>query len=410
MLGRLSAFMATIAIIAPLMAADPKPRSDAYPALKKEFQEAVKKYAEEQQKEAKAAFDKMKERVAVAEKELKDAKTEEQTKIAKEKLKEAQTMPAQKMSDPTAGPGKEFAPKFFEFATKNPDDPSACDALLMTLRTCYANMGKNPEMVAKVVDELMKRHAKKPEIKGCIRELTSYLEPAGEKLVEEVTKNHPDRKIRAQCILIVADSKENAAQIGEIVKSQPEARKQISQILKPEAADKLVNNIQKNKDEAAKLKKIVEDQYSDVIPNLSIGKTAPEIVSKDLNGKVTKLSELRGRVVVLDIWATWCGPCRAMIPHEREMVGKLKDKPFTLVSVSADSELETIKEFVKTTEMPWTHWWNGAEGGILEDWNVRYFPTIYILDSKGVIRHKDLRGPKMEEAVEELLKEMETKK
>ena len=92
------------------------------------------------------------------------------------------------------------------------------------------------------------------------------------------------------------------------------------------------------------------------------------------------------------------------------MVGKLKDKPFTLVSVSADEELGTIKDFLTTTEMPWSHWWNGKEGGILEDWDVRYFPTIYVLDAKGVIRHKDLREKKLEEAVEELLKEAESKK
>jgi hypothetical protein len=97
-----------------------------------------------------------------------------------------------------------------------------------------------------------------------------------------------------------------------------------------------------------------------------------------------------------------------MIPHEREMVERLKDKPFVLVSISGDEKKETLKEFLARENMPWTHWWNGNEGGILEDWNVRYFPTIYILDAKGIIRYKDLRGETMEEAVKTLLKEMET--
>jgi thiol-disulfide isomerase/thioredoxin len=110
-------------------------------------------------------------------------------------------------------------------------------------------------------------------------------------------------------------------------------------------------------------------------------------------------------VVVLDIWATWCAPCKAMIPHEREMVERLRDKPFVLVSISADEQKETLTKFLAREKMPWTHWWNGNEGGILEDWDVQGYPTIYVLDAKGVIRHKDLRGEKLEEAVNKLLEE-----
>jgi hypothetical protein len=56
--------------------------------------------------------------------------------------------------------------------------------------------------------------------------------------------------------------------------------------------------------------------------------------------------------------------------------------------------------------MPWQQWWNGAEDGIVEFWDVRYFPTIYVIDAQGVIRHKDLRGPELEDAVKKLLDEM----
>jgi thiol-disulfide isomerase/thioredoxin len=146
------------------------------------------------------------------------------------------------------------------------------------------------------------------------------------------------------------------------------------------------------------------------IQHLGIGKVAPEVVSKDLDGKQVKLSDHRGKVVVLDIWATWCGPCRAMIPHEKELVERLKDKPFTLISISGDDKVETLKDFLKETPMPWTHWHNGADGGILKDWNVQYFPTVYVLDPKGVIRFKGVRGKAMDEAVETLLKEMESGK
>src|SRR5262249_1139333 len=143
---------------------------------------------------------------------------------------------------------------------------------------------------------------------------------------------------------------------------------------------------------------------------LSVGKAAPEVVSQNLEGKKVKLSDLRGKVVVLDIWATWCPPCRAMIPHEREMVKKLVNEPFVLVSISGDAKKETLTEFIKKEPRRWTQWWNGQTGGIIEDWNVEFFPTIYVLDAKGVIRYKNVRGEEMEKAVTTLLKEMKTDK
>ncbi len=146
------------------------------------------------------------------------------------------------------------------------------------------------------------------------------------------------------------------------------------------------------------------------LKNLSVGKVAPEVTCLNIDGdKEDKLSNYKGKVVVLDIWATWCGPCVAMIPHEKEMVEKLKGKKFALISVSGDDKKETLVNFVEKTKMPWTHWF-AERKGILQDWNIRFYPTVYILDHKGVIRAKGLRGEEMEKKVEELLAEMDNKK
>ena len=146
---------------------------------------------------------------------------------------------------------------------------------------------------------------------------------------------------------------------------------------------------------------------AEALSSLAVGKKAPEAIARDLDGKAVKLSDHKGQVIVLDIWATWCGPCRAMIPHERKMVEKYKAKPFTLISISADETPDIVKTFLKKEPMPWVHWHAGpGDDSLVKKWNVRFFPTILVLDSKGVIRYKNVRDEELDKAVAELLAEV----
>jgi peroxiredoxin len=142
--------------------------------------------------------------------------------------------------------------------------------------------------------------------------------------------------------------------------------------------------------------------------DLSLGRVAPEINGTDADGEAFKLTDYRGKVVVLTFSGNWCGPCKAMYPDERELVKQLKEKPFALLSVCTDADRTTLQKSIKDAEITWRCWWDGGqEGPICKEWNIRSFPTVYVLDGSGTIRFKDVRGPSLDEAVKTLLKELD---
>jgi hypothetical protein len=97
-----------------------------------------------------------------------------------------------------------------------------------------------------------------------------------------------------------------------------------------------------------------------------------------------------------------------MYPHERSLVKKLADAPFALIGVNSDPTIEKLREVEKRENITWRSFFNGGTNGpISTRWGVRGWPTIYVIDHKGVIRHKNLRGQRMEDAVMALLEELE---
>ena len=95
-----------------------------------------------------------------------------------------------------------------------------------------------------------------------------------------------------------------------------------------------------------------------------------------------------------------------MLPHEKEMVKRLKDKPFALLGINSDGDRSVVQKILKEQGITWRQAIDGSTSGpIATQFNVRGWPTIYILDKKGVIRYRDLRDQQMEDAVMKLLAE-----
>jgi thiol-disulfide isomerase/thioredoxin len=155
------------------------------------------------------------------------------------------------------------------------------------------------------------------------------------------------------------------------------------------------------------LAQIAEDQL-DEMHNLAVGKPAPEIEGMSVNDKPMKLSDYRGRVIVLVFWGTWCGPCMAQIPHERELAERFKDQPFALLGVDCDPDKVEASRVMERERMTWPSWFDGApgEGPIASRYYVRGYPTIFVLDAKGIIRGKYGRIANLHERIDDLVKEV----
>ncbi len=117
----------------------------------------------------------------------------------------------------------------------------------------------------------------------------------------------------------------------------------------------------------------------------SIGKKLPVVTVPDLEGKPQDLAQYRGRVLLVDFWATWCGPCIAKFPHLRELKKQYAGRPFEIVGISSDKTLELVTEFMQDTEMPWDQLYTGAEDGLIQEWRIPSIPRVYLLDHTGQI-------------------------
>ena len=131
----------------------------------------------------------------------------------------------------------------------------------------------------------------------------------------------------------------------------------------------------------------------------------PDFSAKDISGRTVKLSELKGKVVLLDFWATWCPPCRVEIPHLLELNRKFKDREFVLISVSLDRDLQAARQFVKDKEMDWVHIIDIEAGRTIATlYQVEYIPSTFVIGRKGKIEARQLRGDELKDKIAALLK------
>jgi len=138
-----------------------------------------------------------------------------------------------------------------------------------------------------------------------------------------------------------------------------------------------------------------------------IGRPAIDFAARALDGSNIRLSDYAGRVVLLDFWATWCGPCRTTIPEIAQLYERYHAEGFDVIGVSLDTNEEALRSFIATYRMPWPQVFEGKgwQTEVGRTYGVNGIPALLLIDRGGRIRGNELRGRPLEEMVQRLLRE-----
>jgi RNA polymerase sigma factor (sigma-70 family) len=321
-----------------------------------------------------------------------------------------------------------YAVRFLDLAKQEPGASAALYALARA-----ATLSGSP-VTEEAVELLRKNWATSPAVAESLLPvgLSASFAPGTEPFLREVLARNPSREAQAHAAYALASLLFSLSELHRLyAQGRQEAeglerqygKEQLNRLLARDPAG-LVH-------EAERLMTRVASEYADVklhpdrpketrtLGRLAkawlrqedepiVGRAAPAIEGKDLNGQTVRLSDYRGKVVVVVFWASWCRPCLAMIAQEKALAQRLADKPFALLGVNCDATLGEARKVVAAQSVTWPNWHDGVptEGKIAERYQVagHGIPAIFVIDREGVLRHKWIASSaELDKAVDALL-------
>jgi peroxiredoxin len=141
-------------------------------------------------------------------------------------------------------------------------------------------------------------------------------------------------------------------------------------------------------------------------PELARARMAPPFAVTTVDGNRLSLDDLKGKVVLIDFWATWCEPCVAALPHMRDIVRKFNGEPLVVLSISLDDDENKWKEFITKNEMTWNqcHSDKGFRGPVAELFGIHEIPQTFTIDADGVLQDQHIGDAEIEGKLKKLVK------
>lgn len=143
-------------------------------------------------------------------------------------------------------------------------------------------------------------------------------------------------------------------------------------------------------------------------PKMAGAKFAADFKVTGSVGEEISLKRLRGKIVLLDFWAVWCGPCRVEMPHVKRIAKKYEKEPLVILGISLDRDRKSFEAYLKQEGMTWQQFFDGKgwSNQLAQLYNVRRIPHTVLIDQDGVVRAEGLRGEQLSRKIGELLTQM----
>ena len=139
-------------------------------------------------------------------------------------------------------------------------------------------------------------------------------------------------------------------------------------------------------------------------PPLEVGFPAPGFTGLDTSGKEISLASLKGQIVLLDFWASWCAPCLEELPTLKGIADEYAKDGVVVIGIDLDRSEESFTQAVANYDLSYRQIYDGPDGPISDLYRISGIPMLYLIDQEGIIRGKDLRGEELRQAVQALLR------
>jgi RNA polymerase sigma factor (sigma-70 family) len=316
------------------------------------------------------------------------------------------------------------APRFLEIARKYPGDVTAIDALGWLVASNFT-----PPESETAADILIRDHLASDRMISVYRQLGLTMDPApasaAERLLRAAAEKAPTDEARGLACLRLANLlRSRADAIRRTRGPEPEPFLELEALARAggqEPVKRPAEDPDRLTAEAVRFYDRAVERYADIpvgsgklgewaaqalfhLRNLAVGKPAPEVEGPDVDGQPLRLSDYRGKVVVLIFASGLSGPSRELYARGRALLERMKGRPFTILSVHLDEKTETLRDAISSGEVTWRCWSETYERRPNCDrWHVGFIPSVYVIDADGIIRAKDGRGKALDQAVDAVM-------